>query len=123
MIRGLPILAAISGLEASIVAGMPTNPNWLEVLGRWPLTVILGAVCVVCVYMMYRQAKDAADRSAATAEVHCKAILAMAEGERTATATRIASNAAVTKELAENNAREIRMLVEELIKKNQFGAK
>jgi len=119
-VRFLPILAAASGLGASVEAGLPydaTNPSTLDALGRWPLTVILGAVCVTCVYFMYKQSKDNADRT-----------LAMVEGERLATEHRIQNNvtvakelaennAKVTKELAENNAKEIRILLDELIKK------
>jgi hypothetical protein len=119
-IRFLPILAATSGLGASVEAGLPydaTNPSTLDALGRWPLTVILGAVCVTCVYFMYKQSKDNADRT-----------LAMVEGERLATEHRIQNNVTVTKELAENNAKvvkelaennakEIRILLDELIKK------
>jgi hypothetical protein len=89
----------------------------LDALGRWPLTVILGAVCVTCVYFMYKQSKDNADRT-----------LAMVEGERLATEHRIQNNVTVTKELAEknakvvkelaeNNSKEIRILLDELIKK------
>ena len=119
-IRFLPILAATSGFGASVEAGLPydaTNPSTLDALGRWPLTVILGAVCVTCVYFMYKQSKDNADRT-----------LAMVEGERLATEHRIQNNVTVTKELAENNAKvvkelaennakEIRILLDELIKK------
>jgi len=119
-VRFLPILAAASGLGASVEAGLPydaTNPSTLDALGRWPLTVILGAVCVTCVYFMYKQSKDNADRT-----------LAMVEGERLATEHRIQNNVTVTKELAENNAKvvkelaennskEIRILLDELIKK------
>jgi hypothetical protein len=119
-VRFLPILAAASGLGASVEAGLPydaTNPSTLDALGRWPLTVILGAVCVTCVYFMYKQSKDNADRT-----------LAMVEGERLATEHRIQNNVTVTKELAENNAKvvkelaennakEIRILLAELIKK------
>jgi hypothetical protein len=100
----LPLLAAVSGLGASVEAGLPYNaadPSTLDALGRWPLTVILGAVCVTCVYFMYRQSKDNADRT-----------LAMVEGERTATEHRIASNMQVTNELAENNARVVKELAE-----------
>jgi hypothetical protein len=119
-VRFLPILAAASGLGASVEAGLPydaTNPSTLDALGRWPLTVILGAVCVTCVYFMYKQSKDNADRT-----------LAMVEGERLATEHRIQNNVTVTKELAEknakvvkelaeNNSKEIRILLDELIKK------
>jgi hypothetical protein len=100
IIRFLPFLAGISGMGASVEAGLPDSGTF-EAIGRWPLTVILGAVCVTCVYFMYRQSHDYADRT-----------VLLIEGERAATEHRIASNALVTKELAENNAKVVKELAE-----------
>jgi hypothetical protein len=100
----LSILAGISGMGASVSAGLPynaTDPSTLDTLGRWPLTVILGAVCVICVYFMYKQSKDNADRT-----------LALVEGERLATEHRITNNSLVAKELTENNAKVVKELAD-----------
>jgi cbb3-type cytochrome oxidase subunit 3 len=125
--RFLPILASISGLEASVIAGMP-NSDTLDAFGRWPLTVILGAVCVACVYFMYLQAKNAADRAAAMSSNNCRTLLDMAIGEREAAEKRTLShsqatrelaeaNAKVVKDLAENHAKELRTLLDEIVKR------
>jgi hypothetical protein len=114
-VRFLPILAAASGLGASVEAGLPydaTNPSTLDALGRWPLTVILGAVCVTCVYFMYRQSRDNSNRSAQAAQENGRIILAMVEGERAATEQRMIRNATVTHELAENNAKVVKEVAE-----------
>ncbi|MCK9432992.1 MAG: hypothetical protein M0R00_08545 [Candidatus Omnitrophica bacterium] len=118
-------LAGTSGFLASIVPALPDST--LETLGRWPLTVILGAVCVICILAMLKQSKDAADRSMVANETHCKALIAMAEGERQAAEKRTIAHAQVTKELAdsnikavreqsENHAKEMRVLLDEFIK-------
>ena len=99
--RYLPILAAVSGLGASIEAGLPVDPGTLDAFAKWPLTVILGAVCVVCVFFMYWQGRE-----------HSRAMLEMIRGEREATKERVSANALVTKELAENNAKQVRELAE-----------
>jgi hypothetical protein len=114
-IKLLPLLAGISGMGASVEAGLPynaTNPSTVDALGRWPLTVILGAVCVVCVYFMYRQSRDNADKVMTTSKMNGESILSLIEGERLETQHRINSNALVTKELAENNAKVVKELAE-----------
>ena len=53
----MKVLAVIGGgaaLGASATAAMPDSQT-LEAVGRWPLTVILGAVCCFCVWIIYRQ--------------------------------------------------------------------
>jgi regulator of protease activity HflC (stomatin/prohibitin superfamily) len=137
-VRFLPILAAISGFAASVEAGIPTDPGTLEAIGKWPITIVLGAVCVATSYLSYLQSKNSADRAAQTAkdnaerdaiksELHCKTILAMAEGERIAAEKRNVANANVvkdlaesnskaTREVAENNAKEIKVLIEQIVK-------
>ena len=53
----MKVLAVIGGgaaLGASATATMPDSQT-LEAVGRWPLTVILGAVCCFCVWIIYRQ--------------------------------------------------------------------
>jgi hypothetical protein len=122
----LATLAGTSAFAASVASIIP-EPAALEVIGKWPVPVVLGAVCVVCVYFMYRQSKDNADRTVTANKTHCDALVAMAEGERLAAEKRTIahatmtkelaeSNAKVTKELAESNAREIRTLIDELVK-------
>jgi hypothetical protein len=105
------LIAGVTGMGASVVPGLPETST-LDALGRWPLTVILGAVCVTCVYFMYKQSKDNADRNVVSSTENGKMFLAMIEGERLATEKRITSNALVTKELAENNAKMVRELAE-----------
>lgn len=51
------ILGGGSGLAAAIEVGVPDSGS-LEAIGKWPLVVILGAVCCFCVYMLYKQGKD-----------------------------------------------------------------
>ena len=52
------ITGALSALLASTVASVPVDPDSLEAVGKWPLTVVLGGVCCFCVYLMYRQGAD-----------------------------------------------------------------
>lgn len=118
LVRLLPTLAAISGFAASVEAGLPTDPGSLDAIGKWPLTVVLGAVCVCSIYLGYRQAKENAEK-----------IVQMAEGEREANALRAENyskvtsalaerNASTIKELAENHAKEMRTLLDEFVKKD-----
>ena len=107
-----PFLASVTGMTASVEAGAVPEPGTLDALGRWPVTVVLGAVCVVCVYFMYRQSKENADRNSASQLASNKALLEMVSGERAATEHRIISNATATKELADNNARVVKELAE-----------
>ena len=51
------ILGGGTGLAAAIEVGVPDSGS-LEAIGKWPLVVILGAVCCFCVYMLYKQGKD-----------------------------------------------------------------
>jgi hypothetical protein len=95
----LPIIAGLSGMGASVEAGIPSEPNTWAELFRLPVTGLLGFVCIACVYFMYKQSKDNAER-----------VLSLIEGERAATEKRVSSNALITKELAENNARVVKDL-------------
>ena len=54
----IAISGAVSALLASTVATVPVDPQSLEAVGKWPLTVVLGVVCCFCVYLMYRQSSD-----------------------------------------------------------------
>ena len=56
--KTVAIFAGLSGLLASTVASVPVDPQSLEAVGKWPLTVVLGGVCCFCVYLMYRQGSD-----------------------------------------------------------------
>ena len=121
MVKGLPILAGVSGLGASVEAGLSTvNPGTLEVLGRWPLTVILGAVCVICVYFMYKQSKDNAERNAVINKAITDTFLALSAGERTASEKLFMQNSASTKELAEAHAKVFKELVESHAKETRI---
>ena len=56
--KTVAVFAGLSGLLASTVASVPVDPQSLEAVGKWPLTVVLGGVCCFCVYLMYRQGSD-----------------------------------------------------------------
>jgi hypothetical protein len=47
-------LAGSAALGATAVAALPDSET-LEALGRWPLVVVLGAVCCFCVWIIYLQ--------------------------------------------------------------------
>lgn len=100
-------LGGTSGFLASITASLP-DTNTIEALAKWPLTVVLGGVCVACVFFLCKQSREFGDK-----------MLKMVEGERLATLQRSEANARVVKELAETNAKEIRELVDALIKKSE----
>jgi len=119
--RILPTIGAISGLSAGVVAQLPVSPGSLEALAQWPATVVLGAVCVGCVYLGFtaftKSSKDFSDK-----------LLAMITGEREATEKRTADAMRVTRELAECNAktareqaeghaREMSMVIDKIVKK------
>ena len=48
------IAGGVAVLGASAAAAMPDS-NTVEAVGRWPLTVVLGAVCCFCVWIIYKQ--------------------------------------------------------------------
>jgi hypothetical protein len=100
-------LAGASGFMASVTAGLPVNSIW-EAVGKWPLTVVLGAVCVTLAYLLVRQSTNFSETT-----------LKLVEGERLATKERNEATSKTVTELAENNAKEIKELIEALIKKNQ----
>lgn len=108
--------AGLSGFGASVAASLPDNSQ-LETIGKWPLTVILGAVCCFCIWINFKQGKN-----------HSQGLILMAEGERLAAEKRTIahatltkelaeSNAIIAKELAENHAKEIRTLLDEITKR------
>ena len=94
-------LAGVSGFGASIVAQIPADPGSLEAIGKWPLTVVLGAVCVVSIYFSYRQGKESRSD-----------IVKMAEGERLANAQRVENYSKVTSALADRHAESLKQLAE-----------
>jgi hypothetical protein len=121
-------IAGTSGFVASITASLPE----LDAIGKWPLTVVLGAVCVICVYFMYRQSRDNAERTAFANENYCKTLVTMAEGERLATEKLMSSNTVAARELAEshakalkdateNHSKEIKTLIDEIITNRPKG--
>lgn len=100
-------LAATSGFAASIAASLPETSQ-IEAIAKWPLTVVLGAVCCFCIWINFKQGKS-----------HSQALIAMADGERLAAEKRTIAHATMTKELAENHAREIRQLIDEIINRGK----
>lgn len=52
------IVGGSSALAASVIASMPTDPASIEALGKWPLTIVLGAVSCFCVWIVYKQGSD-----------------------------------------------------------------
>ena len=56
--KTVAIFGGFSALLASTVAAVPVDPQSIEAVGKWPLTVVLGGVCCFCVYLMYRQGSD-----------------------------------------------------------------
>ena len=48
------LLAGSAALGATAVAALPDSET-LEAIGRWPLVVVLGAVCCFCVWIIYLQ--------------------------------------------------------------------
>ena len=56
--KTVAIFGGFSALLASTVASVPVDPQSIEAVGKWPLTVVLGGVCCFCVYLMYRQGAD-----------------------------------------------------------------
>jgi len=48
------VLGGLAALGASLAATVPDSST-VEAVGRWPLTVILGAVCCFCVWIIYKQ--------------------------------------------------------------------
>ena len=48
------IVGCVAAAGASGAALLPDSQT-VEALGRWPVVVILGAVCCFCVWIIYRQ--------------------------------------------------------------------
>jgi len=48
------VVGGMAGLGASLAVAVPDGET-IEAVGRWPLTVVLGAVCCFCVWIIYRQ--------------------------------------------------------------------
>jgi hypothetical protein len=48
------VVAGSAALGATAVAALPDSET-LEAVGRWPLVVVLGAVCCFCVWIIYLQ--------------------------------------------------------------------
>lgn len=48
------VVACGAALGATAVAALPGSEP-LEAVGRWPLVVVLGAVCCFCVWIIYLQ--------------------------------------------------------------------
>ena len=51
-------IAFSAGGLAALASAAPASPEALEAVSKWPVTVVLGAVCCFCVYLMYRQGSD-----------------------------------------------------------------
>ena len=48
------IVGGVSALGASLAVAAPDSTT-VDAVGRWPLTVVLGAVCCFCVWIIYQQ--------------------------------------------------------------------
>ena len=48
------VVGGLAALGAGASASMPDG-ELVEAVGRWPLTVVLGAVCCFCVWIIYKQ--------------------------------------------------------------------
>ena len=48
------LVAGGAALGATAVAALPDSETF-EAVGRWPLVVVLGAVCCFCVWIIYLQ--------------------------------------------------------------------
>ena len=51
-------IAISAGSLAAVASAAPASPEALEAVSKWPVTVVLGAVCCLCVYLLYRQGSD-----------------------------------------------------------------
>ena len=51
------IVAGLAAAGAGVASSVPDSEA-LNAVGRWPLTVVLGAVCCFCVWIIYRQGCD-----------------------------------------------------------------
>lgn len=91
------ILASTTGMGASVIGGIPTDPGTIEAVGKWPLTIVLGVVCVISIYIGYLSSKESAAR-----------MLRMIEGERLATEKAAASTTNAAKELAVESAKALK---------------
>ena len=47
-------VGGVAALGAGAAAAVP-DPALFESVGRWPPTVVLGAVCCFCVWIIYKQ--------------------------------------------------------------------
>ncbi len=65
-------IGSSAAFTASANGSLPVDPESIEAVSRWPLTVILGAVCSFCVWLMYKQSKDFAKTTAEVAEKAAK---------------------------------------------------
>jgi hypothetical protein len=90
-------LASVTGMSASVIGGIPTDPGTIEAVGKWPLTIVLGMVCVISIYIGYLSSKEAAVRT-----------LRMIEGERLATEKTALSTTNAAKELAVESAKALK---------------
>ena len=59
----------IGTTATGLATAVNVDPNLIGELGRWPATIVLGAIAGLCVWLQYKQAKDfsAAARDSATA--------------------------------------------------------
>ena len=48
------MVAGVAAVGATTAAALPDSDTF-EAVGRWPLVVILGAVCCFCVWIIYLQ--------------------------------------------------------------------
>ena len=55
------IVAGVAVAGATTAAALP-EAETVEAVGRWPLVVVLGAVCCFCVWVIYKQGCEFGER-------------------------------------------------------------
>lgn len=106
--------AGLAAIGASLAASIPIDAGTADAIARWPLTVILGALCCYCVYMMYRQSRDFALAASSAANDHATALKEAATISARSAADIAGSSSKATTEAAIVMARAVSEMVAEL---------
>ena len=112
MIQIEPIIAGASGMAASVVASVPVDHSSLDAIGRWPLTVVLGAVCCFCVYLNYRQGVMFQAGAVRQAEQHRIAAEKLAKSNTDSVQQLIKSQSASVERLAASSTKMSELLMQ-----------
>ena len=73
------IVATTAILGASVVANIPVDPQTIEAVAKWPLTVLFAAVACFCVWVNYKQSQRFAEAAQKAAEATAAASAKVAE--------------------------------------------